>query len=265
MNLSSERPLIAERATYDWQTAGRRDWFIVKAINDAIVPVLEKWSTDQAPSKRILDVGCGNQPFRKLIESLGFEYDSVDPNPQSLKQPKYVFKIDEPLPDSILKLEKYSYILCTEVLEHVFDWHQAFFNFNKLLSSGGRVLITVPFLFPLHEEPEDYWRPTPYAITKVARKHGFTVERFEKIGNARDVLGQFWGDAVEGNGRGALRKDCLSIYRKAMRLSVMVFLRVVYRILISDWFSKNCVTRGGTYLNNVFELSKVADCCQEEL
>jgi hypothetical protein len=36
-------------------------------------------------------------------------------------------------------------------MEHVADWDAAFKNFNLLLKDGGKLLLTAPFFFRLHE------------------------------------------------------------------------------------------------------------------
>ena len=52
-----------------------------------------------------------------------------------------------------LKLPRFDYVICTEVLEHVLDWKKTSQNFQQLTKPGGEILITAPFLYPLHEEP----------------------------------------------------------------------------------------------------------------
>jgi hypothetical protein len=43
--------------------------------------------------------------------------------------------------------------------------------------------------YPLHEEPFDYWRPTPYALAAFANMTGFSIVTDKKVGNGKDVLG----------------------------------------------------------------------------
>jgi hypothetical protein len=48
-----------------------------------------------------------------------------------------------------------------------------------VLSSGGRLCLTVPFVWPLHEEPYDFFRYTPFALRDLLEAQGFgdiTVE-----------------------------------------------------------------------------------------
>lgn len=47
--------------------------------------------------------------------------------------------------------------LCVSVLEHIDDIFAAISEIERTLRPGGRLLITVPFMFPIHDEV-DYWR-----------------------------------------------------------------------------------------------------------
>ena len=93
------------------------------------------------------------------------------------------------LGDAIFDNGPYDLILCSEVLEHVSEWDFAFANFRELLAKSGHVIITCPHFFALHEEPFDFWRPTPYAISFFAAKHGLEVDSEERLGTGWDVLG----------------------------------------------------------------------------
>ena len=65
---------------------------------------------------------------------------------------------------------KFDIILCISVLEHIFDFHKAINNIYQALIFGGVVVITVPVFYPLHDEPNDYWRFTEYSLRKLLKK-----------------------------------------------------------------------------------------------
>lgn len=47
--------------------------------------------------------------------------------------------------------------VCISVLEHVRELHDALREISRTLRPGGRLILTVPFIFPVHDEV-DYWR-----------------------------------------------------------------------------------------------------------
>lgn len=47
--------------------------------------------------------------------------------------------------------------ICISVLEHVFEIKKAIMEIERTLKPGGKVLITIPFAYPDHDEV-DYWR-----------------------------------------------------------------------------------------------------------
>jgi SAM-dependent methyltransferase len=55
-------------------------------------------------------------------------------------------------------------IVLSEVLEHVHSPHLAIKNIYSVLEPGGRLILTVPFIFPIHERPRDYFRYTRYGL-----------------------------------------------------------------------------------------------------
>lgn len=51
--------------------------------------------------------------------------------------------------------------VCWSVLEHVPHPEKAISEIHRVLKPGGQVWVQLPFLFPYHESPSDYWRVTP--------------------------------------------------------------------------------------------------------
>ena len=49
----------------------------------------------------------------------------------------------------------------------MFDFHNGIKNLHKALKNGGQLMILVPMFYPLHDEPQDYWRYTEPSLRKL--------------------------------------------------------------------------------------------------
>ncbi len=62
-------------------------------------------------------------------------------------------------------LESADNVLCLEMIEHTIDPGKAVRQITRLLQNGGRLVLTTRGIgYPLHDEPEDYYRFTEYAM-----------------------------------------------------------------------------------------------------
>jgi SAM-dependent methyltransferase len=83
----------------------------------------------------------------------------------------------------------YDTVLCSEVLEHVARPDRALREIYRVLRPNGCLILSVPFLSRLHEEPHDYWRFTEHGLRTVASREGFTVRELERIGGPASFMG----------------------------------------------------------------------------
>ncbi len=58
-------------------------------------------------------------------------------------------------------------IVCLSVLEHLPDPAAAVDAMYRALKPGGSALVGVPFAYPLHDEPADYWRFTEHGLRRL--------------------------------------------------------------------------------------------------
>lgn len=123
-----------------------------------------------APGSIVLDVGAGDAPYRELFD--GLDYRTADWE-ETIYAPErttdYVGAADNlPLPDDAVDA-----VVCTQVLEHVPDPGAALLEFLRVLRPGGRVAISTPLTWFLHETPHDYYRYTSYGLTHLLHTAGF--------------------------------------------------------------------------------------------
>lgn len=133
----------------------------------------------------LLDLGCGNQPYRRWYEPFVSTVTALDAAP--LPGVDVVAMADDvPLPDA-----SFDVILATEVLEHVNDAEKAMSEIFRLLKPGGHVIATVPYLYPTHEAPHDYRRFTHYGLVAIAERHGLRVVDLASKGGILSWIAQY--------------------------------------------------------------------------
>ena len=191
--MDRKRPSSDRRLSYA-ETTSPKEAFMVPLLRDSIDCLLEQYAklgNAGDLQRTVLDIGCGSQPYRSVLESCGFVYKGLDVAQNSAGLVDYVCGIDRELQSEICLdcLRGYDLILCLEVLEHVADWRKAFENMATLVAEKGLILITCPFFYFPHEEPFDYWRPTIHALEYYAKVNGFSIVSSQKVGDGWDVLG----------------------------------------------------------------------------
>lgn len=141
----------------------------------------------------LLDVGCGQMPYKSLIMSdsniekylgLDFEVNHIHDNQPDICWEDGHIPLDDNSVDSVL---------CTEVLEHCPDPDVVLAEVARVLRPGGFILFTVPFLWPLHEVPYDHYRYTPFALRRHLSKAGFDKIEVHAMGGWDASLAQMLG------------------------------------------------------------------------
>lgn len=152
---------------------------------------------------RLLDAGCGNQPFRSWYATLADRVVTLDAAPLAGID---VLGFADRLPFADGSFDT---VLMTEVLEHVTDAEQAVADAYRVLSPGGSLLVTVPFIYPVHEAPYDFRRLTHLGLRSLLERHGFEVRSLAAKGGLARLAAHvaFLGAAqlLDGLGRRAGR------------------------------------------------------------
>lgn len=136
----------------------------------------------------VLDVGCGSQPYRHLLPSnanyVGIDH-SIGRSLFGYHHPDTVFFDGDRWPVLAGSVDT---VLCTEVLEHVYDVPQFLSEAIRTLKPGGQLMMTVPFSARCHYIPADYWRFTPSSFDRLLREAGFSEIQVYARGNPLTVL-----------------------------------------------------------------------------
>jgi SAM-dependent methyltransferase len=81
-------------------------------------------------------------------------------------------------------------VVCSELLEHVYDSASVLREIHRVLRPTGVCLISVPFLFHIHADPHDYGRYTDHYWRNQLEALGFGLITIEK-------QGLFWSVMVD--------------------------------------------------------------------
>jgi SAM-dependent methyltransferase len=122
---------------------------------------------------RLVDIGCGTKPWRATFAPHIDEHIGVDHGDtmHGLAEVDLIADAyDIPLADGSVDT-----VLLTEVLEHLEDPEKALAECRRVLRSGGYVIATTPFSWPLHEQPRDFFRYSPYGLRHLSDAAGLEV------------------------------------------------------------------------------------------
>jgi SAM-dependent methyltransferase len=120
-------------------------------------PLVEWLRAQDVRGLRVLDVGCGDRPYRELFpDATGFD---VPGNPHA----DLHGSIDAiPVGDA-----SFDVVLCLQVLEHVPDPAAAVRELHRVVRPGGRVLLSTHGIYPFHPNPDDLWRWTHQGLERL--------------------------------------------------------------------------------------------------
>jgi SAM-dependent methyltransferase len=131
-------------------------------------------------SGKTLDVGCGQRPYEHLVASteyVGLEIDT--PAARKINRADVYYNGDRfPFEDA-----SFDSAMINQVFEHVFNPDEFLHEVNRILKPGGKLLLTVPFVWDEHEQPQDYARYTSFGLSWILTKYGFQIIKQQKSVN----------------------------------------------------------------------------------
>ena len=145
---------------------------------NSIAQMIEEIGED----KLVLDIGCSNMWPKQYLHSscsyVGLDYYETAENWYGTKPDVYGDALYLPLKQSCFDV-----VLLLDVLEHIKDTEQLIKQIRAVIKPNGILIISVPFLYPLHDEPRDYIRLTSYGFDELASRNGFILEASIALGS----------------------------------------------------------------------------------
>ena len=148
-------------------------WHIVEIFRDKISEVTENLDNIALVGGHIFE------PELKVLEYKALTHYGVEFDPRVETE---LFDLN--IPQIIHK--SYDLVLCSQVLEHVYDVKQAIRNLAKLVGKGGYLWIACPASNYAHGSPEYFSAGyTPELITNLLPPEDFEIILAEKYGSER--------------------------------------------------------------------------------
>ncbi len=164
-------------------------YYIRTSIFKALTENLQYFKGD------LLDVGCGKLPYREYIinnsqvsKYTGLDIENALEYDKSVK-PDY-FWDGKKMP---FNENSFNTVMATEVLEHCPDPEIVLKEVYRVLGKEGVFFFTVPFLWNLHEVPNDEYRYTPFSLERHLKNSGFNTIKIKATGGWHASMAQMLG------------------------------------------------------------------------
>lgn len=157
---------------------------------------LKRHKTDS----KILDLGSSRAPYKKYFPN------SVTVDIDESTKPDIVADAHNM---HMLHDGEFETILCTEMLEHLCNPFKGIEEMARVLRTGGKLILTTRFIYPIHESPHDYFRFTKYGLQKLLEPYFMEIQIEEeagtietlailvqRIGFQTETLGMKWPKAI---------------------------------------------------------------------
>jgi len=136
---------------------------------------------------RLLDCGCGDVPYygfyrERITEAVCVDWGETAHGRAHIDQ---LVDLNQPLP---FEEERFDTVLLADVLEHIAEPAQLVREIARVLVPQGKVIILVPFLYRVHEQPHDYFRYTEFALRHLCTAAGLETLEVEPYGGYPDVV-----------------------------------------------------------------------------
>lgn len=179
----------------------------------------------------VLDVGCADRWIEPHLpqdcDYIGLDYPATGELLYGSRPDIFADASQLPLRDASVDT-----VILLEVLEHLRQPAQALSEIARVLRPGGTLLLTMPFLYPVHDAPHDYQRLTRYGLVRDAEEAGFRVDSISGRLGSIEAAGLITCLSLGGTAMEALRRRS-----PGMVLVPLLFLLVPV-INLSAWCGK---------------------------
>ena len=137
----------------------------------------------------LLDIGCGTKPYEGYFDVTAYIGLEIEPDESRAASQRsadcYYDGKRIPFADA-----RFDAVVCNQVLEHVFEPGEFLAEISRVLKPGGRLLVTIPFVWDEHEQPHDFARYSSFGLAHLIARQGLVIERHDKVNDDIGVIFQ---------------------------------------------------------------------------
>lgn len=178
----------------------------------------------------VLDVGCADRWVEEHLPAgcryIGLDYPATGLILYGARPDILADAARLPLAD-----ESVDTILLLDVMEHLRFPQPALMESARVLRSGARLLVSVPFLYPIHVAPHDYQRTTLHGLTRDMEEAGLRLEWIRPSAGSAETAALLMCLALAGAAHQAW------VTRSAALIVVPFFLALVPLINVFGWLA----------------------------
>ncbi len=184
-----------------------------------------KAAIDKYATGKVLDIGCGNKPYKGFFENRTESYTGCDIIQSDRNEVDIICPATNiPLPENTMDT-----VFSTQVIEHVAEHGKLLSEAFRILKPGGYLILSGPMHWEHHEIPFDFFRFTRYGFEYLLQKEGFINLRINPCGGKWALTGQ----VLLNSTRSALAKK--SLKRKFFKALFSVFLMKYLINIVFGW------------------------------
>ncbi len=195
-----------------------------------------RWVRESARG-RVLDIGCADRWIRGALlpdcQYVGLDYPTTGGGLYGACPDVFGDAARLPFPDAC-----FDTVIMLEVLEHLREPHQALSEIARVVRPKGQVLLSMPFLYPIHDAPHDYQRYTAHGLQREIELSGLKLSKLEPSLGSSETAGLIACLALGGMAVESLQRRHFSVVFIPLILIAIPLINLLARLgglLMPSW------------------------------
>jgi SAM-dependent methyltransferase len=172
------------RSSKDPIELARSSRIIADLVAEFYARAIPRWASGD-----LADLGCGKAPLLGIYRNYCASITLADWANSTHENPLLDLVIDMNEPLRQIASNSFDTVLLSDVLEHISEPANLIGEIARILKPGGRLILNVPFMYPVHEGPHDYYRYTRFALERFVGRSDLDVVEVVPLGGWLELIG----------------------------------------------------------------------------